>query len=77
LTAIAGLLPLLIIPGSGAEIYRGLSAVIIGGLLVSHVFTVILMPALLRLGEKPAFAARHTPAESKTRPADAEAKVGA
>ncbi len=55
MTAVAGMLPLLMVPGPGAEIYRGLSAVIIGGVLVSHVFTVILMPALLRLGENPAF----------------------
>jgi multidrug efflux pump subunit AcrB len=51
LTTIAGMLPLLIISGSGSEIYRGLSAVIIGGVLVSHAFTVVLMPALLRMGE--------------------------
>jgi Cu/Ag efflux pump CusA len=28
--------------------------VIVGGILVSHVFTLILIPAMLRLGEKPA-----------------------
>jgi multidrug efflux pump subunit AcrB len=53
LTAIFGMLPLVIIPGSGAEIYRGLGAVIVGGILVSHVFTLILIPAMLRLGEAP------------------------
>jgi multidrug efflux pump subunit AcrB len=52
LTAIFGMLPLVLIPGPGAEIYRGLGAVIVGGILVSHVFTLVLMPALLRLGEK-------------------------
>lgn len=51
LTAIFGMLPLVIIPGAGAEIYRGLGAVIVGGILVSHVFTLILIPAMLRLGE--------------------------
>jgi multidrug efflux pump subunit AcrB len=51
LAVVAGMLPLLVIPGSGVEIYRGLGAVIIGGVLVSHVFTVILIPALLRIGE--------------------------
>ena len=44
---------LVIVPGAGAEIYRGLGAVIVGGILVSHVFTLVLMPAMLRLGEKP------------------------
>ena len=54
LTAVFGMLPLVLVPGPGAEIYRGLGAVIVGGLLVSHVFTLVLMPALLRLGEIPA-----------------------
>jgi len=53
LTAIFGMLPLVIVPGPGAEIYRGLGAVIVGGILVSHVFTLVLMPAMLRLGERP------------------------
>jgi multidrug efflux pump subunit AcrB len=52
LTAIFGMLPLVLVPGPGAEIYRGLGAVIVGGILVSHVFTLILIPAMLRLGEK-------------------------
>jgi multidrug efflux pump subunit AcrB len=53
LTAIFGMLPLVLVPGPGAEIYRGLGAVIVGGIIVSHVFTLVLMPAMLRLGEKP------------------------
>jgi multidrug efflux pump subunit AcrB len=52
LTGIFGMLPLVFVPGPGAEIYRGLGAVIVGGLLISHVFTLVLMPALLRIGEK-------------------------
>jgi multidrug efflux pump subunit AcrB len=52
LTAVMGMLPLVLVPGPGAEIYRGLGAVIVGGILVSHVFTLVLMPAMLRLGEK-------------------------
>ncbi len=54
LTAIFGMLPLVLVPGPGAEIYRGLGAVIVGGILISHVFTLILIPAMLRLGERPA-----------------------
>jgi multidrug efflux pump subunit AcrB len=53
LTAIFGMLPLVIVPGPGAEIYRGLGAVIVGGCLFSHIFTLVLMPAMLRLGEAP------------------------
>lgn len=51
LTAVFGMLPLVLVPGPGAEIYRGLGAVIVGGLLVSHAFTLVLIPAMLRLGE--------------------------
>jgi multidrug efflux pump subunit AcrB len=63
LTAIFGMLPLVLVPGPGTEIYRGLGAVIVGGILVSHLFTLVLMPAMLRLGEKPQAAeqAPHTP----------------
>ncbi len=50
LTTIAGMLPLLLIPGEGSVIDRGLAAVIVGGMLVSTIFTIILLPALLRLG---------------------------
>ena len=56
LTAIFGMLPLVLVPGPGTEIYRGLGAVIVGGILISHVFTLVLMPAMLRLGEKSAAA---------------------
>jgi multidrug efflux pump subunit AcrB len=70
LTAIFGMLPLVLIPGAGAEIYRGLGAVIVGGILVSHVFTLVLIPAMLRLGEQAALAkqAPLTPAFPPGRP---------
>ena len=51
LTSIFGMLPLLLIPGAGTELYRGLAAVIVGGMSVSTVFTLLLLPALLRIGE--------------------------
>ena len=51
LTSIFGMLPLLIIPGAGSELYRGLAAVIIGGMCVSAAFTLLLLPSLLRIGE--------------------------
>lgn len=53
LTSLLGMMPLLLSPGPGSELYRGLAAVIIGGLAVSTLFTLVLLPALLRLGEKP------------------------
>ncbi len=54
LTSLFGMLPLLLVPGSGSELYRGMSAVIVGGLSVSTVFTLILLPAMLRFGNAPA-----------------------
>jgi multidrug efflux pump subunit AcrB len=51
LTSLFGMLPLLLIPGPGTELYRGLAAVIVGGMSVSTLFTLILLPSLLRLGE--------------------------
>ena len=52
LTSIFGMLPLLVMPGAGTELYRGLAAVIVGGMVISTLFTLILLPALLRLGEE-------------------------
>jgi multidrug efflux pump subunit AcrB len=49
LTSIFGMLPLMLIPGVGSQIYRGLATVIIGGMALSAVFTLLLMPSLLRL----------------------------
>jgi hydrophobic/amphiphilic exporter-1 (mainly G- bacteria), HAE1 family len=49
LTSIFGMLPLMVIPGAGSQIYRGLATVIIGGMFVSAIFTLILMPSILRL----------------------------
>ncbi len=51
LTAVLGMLPLIVMPGLGAEIYRGLAAVVAGGMLLGTAFTWFLMPALLRMGE--------------------------
>jgi multidrug efflux pump subunit AcrB len=48
-TSIFGMLPLLLIPGSGTELYRGLAAVIVGGMLISTLFTLVLLPSLLKL----------------------------
>lgn len=52
MTTVFGMLPLLVLPGAGSELYRGLAAVIVGGMLVSTAFTLILLPSLLRLGEE-------------------------
>ena len=44
-----GLLPLVISPGAGSELYRGLGSVLLGGLMVSTVFTLFLVPSLFSL----------------------------
>lgn len=49
LTSVGGMLPLVLMPGSGSEMYRGLGSVVIGGLLVSTVFTLLLVPILFGL----------------------------
>ncbi|MDX1383565.1 MAG: efflux RND transporter permease subunit, partial [Thermoanaerobaculia bacterium] len=51
LTSIFGMLPLMLMPGAGSVIYRGLATVIVGGMGVSTIFTLLLLPSLLRLGE--------------------------
>jgi HAE1 family hydrophobic/amphiphilic exporter-1 len=48
-TSVFGMLPLVLFPGAGSEFYRGLGSVVVGGLLVSTVFTIFLVPALLSL----------------------------
>jgi len=55
-TSIFGMLPLMLMPGAGTELYRGMASVIVGGMLVSTLFTLILLPSLLRMNEdlKPA-----------------------
>ncbi|MEM1013708.1 MAG: efflux RND transporter permease subunit, partial [Planctomycetota bacterium] len=49
LTSVGGMLPLVLIPGSGTELYRGLGAVVVGGLFVSTVFTLFVTPAMLSI----------------------------
>jgi len=48
-TTLVGLLPLVVAPGAGSELYRGLGAVILGGLTVSTLFSLILVPVVFSL----------------------------
>ena len=48
-TTVLGLAPLVLFPGSGAELYRGLGAIVLGGLVVSTVFTLVLVPTVFSL----------------------------
>lgn len=47
LTSVGGMLPLVLLPGAGSELYRGLGAVVVGGLVVSTLFTLFLVPTVL------------------------------
>jgi HAE1 family hydrophobic/amphiphilic exporter-1 len=59
-TSVFGMLPLILFPGAGSEIYRGLGSVVVGGLTVSTIFTLFVVPALfsLTLDARAAVAAR-------------------
>ncbi len=49
MTSIFGMFPLVVMPGAGSELYRGLGSVVLGGLLVSTVFTLVVVPAVFTL----------------------------
>jgi HAE1 family hydrophobic/amphiphilic exporter-1 len=72
LTSVGGMLPLVLAPGAGSELYRGLGSVVVGGLLVSTIFTLLLVPLLLSLvldlTSRPAESAAAAPAK---KPAEA------
>ncbi|NIO07453.1 MAG: MMPL family transporter [Deltaproteobacteria bacterium] len=48
-TTIFAMLPLVISRGSGSELYRGLGSAVLGGLAVSTLFTLVLIPTLYSL----------------------------
>ncbi len=49
LTSVFGMLPLVLVPGAGSELYRGLGSVVVGGLALSALLTLIIIPPLLSL----------------------------
>ena len=49
LTSVFGMLPLVLIPGAGSELYRGLGSVVIGGLAFSAPLTLLIIPPLMSL----------------------------
>jgi len=48
-TTLLGMLPLVLARGSGSELYRGLGAAMLGGLALSTLFTLVLIPILYLL----------------------------
>ncbi len=49
LTSVFGMSPLVFFPGAGSELYRGLGSVVLGGLSLSAVLTLAIVPPLLTL----------------------------
>ena len=49
LTSVVGMLPLVLFPGAGSEIYSGLGSVVVGGLALSAILTLAIVPPLLAL----------------------------
>jgi HAE1 family hydrophobic/amphiphilic exporter-1 len=48
-TSLAGLLPMVIFTGSGSELYRGVGAIVLGGLLLATVLTLFVVPSAFTL----------------------------
>jgi HAE1 family hydrophobic/amphiphilic exporter-1 len=48
-TSLAGLLPMVVFSGSGSELYRGVGAIVLGGLLLSTVLTLFVVPSAFTL----------------------------
>jgi HAE1 family hydrophobic/amphiphilic exporter-1 len=49
LTSVFGMMPLVMFPGAGSEIYRGLGSVVVGGLALSALLTLGIVPPLMSL----------------------------
>jgi HAE1 family hydrophobic/amphiphilic exporter-1 len=47
LTSVVGMLPLVLFPGAGSELYRGLGSVVVGGLSLSALLTLLIIPPML------------------------------
>jgi len=48
-TSLAGLLPMVVFPGSGSELYRGVGSVVLGGLTLATALTLFVVPSLFGL----------------------------
>ncbi len=49
LTSVFGMLPLVVVPGAGSELYRGLGSVVLGGLSLSAVLTMAVVPPMMSI----------------------------
>jgi len=49
LTSVFGMLPLVVFPGAGSELYSGLGSVVVGGLALSALLTLAIIPPMMSL----------------------------
>jgi HAE1 family hydrophobic/amphiphilic exporter-1 len=66
------MLPLVVFPGAGSELYRGLGSVVVGGLTLSALLTLLLVPPLLRLTLRASTAAQKSGMPDAHAPTPAE-----
>ncbi len=59
LTSVFGMLPLVLFPGAGSELYRGLGSVVVGGLALSALITLLIVPPMMSLLVAPLEARRN------------------
>ncbi len=69
LTSVFGMLPLVFFPGAGSELYRGLGSVVVGGLSLSAMITLLIVPPMMSLIVVPIERKRQ---QGKARSLDAE-----
>jgi HAE1 family hydrophobic/amphiphilic exporter-1 len=48
-TTVVGLIPLVLFPGAGSELYRGIGSVLLGGMLLSTVLSLVFIPTMFSL----------------------------
>jgi HAE1 family hydrophobic/amphiphilic exporter-1 len=64
ITSVVGMLPLVLFPGAGSELYRGLGSVVVGGLALSAILTLLIIPPMMTvLARKP----RQRPSKAEAR----------
>ncbi len=74
LTSVFGMLPLVVFPGAGSELYRGLGSVVVGGLALSAILTLLIIPPLMALVAGAAESARRKPPQVAEEVAEAAAE---
>jgi HAE1 family hydrophobic/amphiphilic exporter-1 len=72
LTSVCGMLPLVLFPGAGSELYRGLGSVVVGGLSLSALLTLLIVPPMMTLLVEPLERRR----QQASRPAGTQAGAG-